>query len=100
MKVNNQSNKFSNITKKHIKKKSRNSKLKEKYYINEKTYLATGKKIILHHSLKINKRGAPNKLRWGEWEGGSKKNRKIKERSFASNYCIFLKILFQFKNLI
>ena len=45
MKVNNQSNKFSNITKKHIKKKSRNSKLKEKYYINEKTYLATGKKI-------------------------------------------------------
>ena len=29
------------ITKKHITKKSRNSKLKEKYYINEKTHLAT-----------------------------------------------------------
>ena len=40
--VNNQLNKFSNITKKHIKKKSRNFKLKEKYYINEKTHLATG----------------------------------------------------------
>ena len=34
---------FSNITKKHITKKSRNSKLKEKYYINEKTHLATKK---------------------------------------------------------
>ena len=57
MKVNNQSNKFSNITKKHIKKKSRNSKLKEKYYINEKTHLATEKDFILHHSLRINKWG-------------------------------------------
>ena len=33
---------------------SRNSKLKEKYYINEKTHLATEKKIVLCHSLKIN----------------------------------------------
>ena len=32
--------------------------MKEKYYINEKkTHLATEKKIVLHHSLKINKRG-------------------------------------------
>ena len=52
-----------NITKKHITKKSRNSKLKEKYYINEKTDLATRKDFVLQHSLKINKRGSPNKLR-------------------------------------
>ena len=51
------SNKFSNITKKHITKKSRNSKLKEKCYINKTTHLATEKKFVLHHSLKINKRG-------------------------------------------
>ena len=55
--MNNQSNKFSNITKKRITKKSRNSKLKEKYYINEKTHLATGKDFEVQHSLKINKRG-------------------------------------------
>ena len=48
---------FSNITKKHIKKKPRNSKLKEKYYINEKTHLATEKIFVLHHSLTINKHG-------------------------------------------
>ena len=47
---------FSNITKKHITKKSRNSKLKEKYYINEKTHLATEKNFVLHYSLKISKR--------------------------------------------
>ena len=35
---------FSNITKKHIIKKPRNSKLKEKHYINEKTHLTTEKK--------------------------------------------------------
>ena len=58
-----------NITKKHITKKSRNSKLKEKYYINEKTHLATEKKFVFQHSLKINKR-------WGGSEG-RKKNRKI-----------------------
>ena len=38
-------------------KQSRNSKLKEKYYINEKTHLATEKIFVLHHSLKNNKRG-------------------------------------------
>ena len=32
-------------------------KLKEKYYMNKKTHLATEKKFVLHHSLKINKRG-------------------------------------------
>ena len=43
MEVNNQSNKFSNITKKHITIKSRNFKLKDKrkYYINEKIHLPT-----------------------------------------------------------
>ena len=66
---------FWNITEKHITKKSRNSKLKEKYYINEKTHLTTEKKFLLHHSLKINKRGGgPIKLR------GAKKNRKINKR--------------------
>ena len=44
-KVNNQSNKFSNITKKCITKKTRNPKLKQKYYINEKTHLATEKNV-------------------------------------------------------
>ena len=53
---------FSNITKKHIIKKSRNSKLKGKYYINEKTYLATEKNVALHCSLKINKQGGHNKI--------------------------------------
>ena len=38
-------------------KKSRNSKLKEKYYLNEKTHLATEKKIVIQYSLKINKWG-------------------------------------------
>ena len=51
--------------------------MKEKYYINEKTHLATEKIFVLHHSLKINKRGVggrgergggPNKL-LGEGEG-------------------------------
>ena len=58
---------FSNITKKHITKKSCNSKLKEKHYRNEKTHIATEKDFILQHSLKINKRGGlgPNKLREG-----------------------------------
>ena len=43
----------------HITKKSRNSKLKEKYYVNvnEKTHLDTKKNFVLHHSLKTNKRG-------------------------------------------
>ena len=52
-----------NITNKHITKQSLNSKLKEKYYINEETHLAPEKKIVLSHSLKINKQGGPNKLR-------------------------------------
>ena len=53
-----------NIAQKHITSKSRNSKLKEKYYINGKTHLATEKKFVLHHSVKINKQGGLNKL-WG-----------------------------------
>ena len=52
------------MTKRHITKRSRNSKLKEEYYINEKTHLAPEKIFVLHHSLKINKRGDPNKF-WG-----------------------------------
>ena len=43
------------MTKKHITKKSRNSKLKEKYYINGKTHLTTEIFFLLHHSLNINK---------------------------------------------
>ena len=31
--------------------------LKEKYYINEKAHLTTEKIFVLHHSLKIDKRG-------------------------------------------
>ena len=31
--------------------------MKEKYYINEKTHLATEKNFVLHHSLKIKKQG-------------------------------------------
>ena len=38
--------------KKHITKKSSNSKLKGKCYINEKTNLATEKEFVLHHSMK------------------------------------------------
>ena len=43
----------------HITKKSRNSKLKDKYYVNvnEKTHLDTKKNFVLHHSLKTNKQG-------------------------------------------
>ena len=48
--------------------------MKEKYYTNEKTHLATEKIFVLHHSLKINKRGGPIKLR------GVGKNRKINKR--------------------
>ena len=78
MQVNNQSNKFSNIAKKRIKKTSRNSKLKGKYYINEKTHLDTEKNFVLYYSLKINKRGGGlNKLRGSR---GSEKNRKINKR--------------------
>ena len=51
-----------NITQKHITKKSRNSKLKEKYCINKKTHLATEKIFVLYHFLKINKQGGRNKL--------------------------------------
>lgn len=35
---------------------SRNSKLTEKYCINEKTHLGTEKNFVLFNSLKINKR--------------------------------------------
>ena len=71
--------KLSSITKKHITKKSRNSKLKEKYYINEKTHLAAEKKFVLHHSLRINKRGFL--ISSGLEEGrGSEKNQKINNR--------------------
>ena len=43
---------------------SRNSKLKEKYYINKKTHLATEKNFALQHS----------------FSGGLEKNRKINNR--------------------
>ena len=46
--MNNQSNKSSNISKNTLQKKSRNSKWKEKYYINEKSHLATEKIFVLH----------------------------------------------------
>ena len=50
--VHNESNKFSNISKNTLQKISRNFKLKEKYYTNEKIY-----------SLKVNKKVEdPNKL--------------------------------------
>ena len=58
-------NKFWNIKKKHITKKSRNTKLKEKYYINEKLIQLQKKNFIFHHSLKFNKQGGPNKLQGG-----------------------------------
>ena len=51
------------LQKSTLQKRSRNSKLKEKYYVNEKTHLATEKNFVLHHSLKITKQGGPNKLR-------------------------------------
>ena len=74
MQVNNQSNKFSNITKKHIKKKSRNSKLKEKYYINEKPHLATEKNLYFFIPWKlINEEVLIS-------SGGSGKNWKINKR--------------------
>ena len=71
IKESNQKNKFLNITRKHITKKSHNSKLKEKYYINEKAHLATKTIFVLHHSLKINKWGG-GLISLGE--GGSEKN--------------------------
>ena len=40
----------------------------------QKTHLATEKKFVLHHYLKINKREDPNKLR------GSEKNRNVNKR--------------------
>ena len=49
-------------------------KLKEKYYMNKKTHLATEKNFVLHHSLKIYKRGGPNKTR------GVRKKWKINKR--------------------
>ena len=61
------------ITKNHITKKSGNSKLKEKCYINEKNHLATEKIFVLHHSLKINKRGVL--ISSGEGEGVGKKSK-------------------------
>ena len=45
------------LQKSTLQKRSRNSKLKEKYYVNEKTHLATEKNFVLHHSLKITKHG-------------------------------------------
>ena len=53
--------------------------MEEKYYINKKTHLATDKNFVLHHSVKINKRGCPNKFRGGEGRG-SEKNRKNNTR--------------------
>ena len=45
---------FRILQKSTLQKKSRNFKLKEKYYINKKTRLATEKNFVLQHSLKIN----------------------------------------------
>ena len=45
------------LQKSTLQKKSRNSKLKEKYYINKKAHLATKTIFVPHHSLKINKQG-------------------------------------------
>ena len=64
------------LQKSHIILLNKNIKLKEKYYINKKTHLATEKYFVLHHSLKINKKGGggPNKLRGGK---GRKKIEKL-----------------------
>ena len=56
------------MLKKHTTKKSRNSKLKEKYYLNEKTHLATEKKFVLQRSLKINKWGVLISSRGEGWK--------------------------------
>ena len=45
------------LQKSHIILLNKNIKLKEKYYINKKTHLAKEKIFVVHHSLKINKRG-------------------------------------------
>ena len=45
------------LQKSTLQKKSGNSKLKEKCYLNEKTHSATEKDFVLQHSLKINNRG-------------------------------------------
>ena len=52
-------------------KKSRNSKLKEKYYMNDKTHLATKETFVLQHSLKIDKKGVL--ISSGEGRGFRKK---------------------------
>ena len=52
--------------------RSEASKLKEKFYINKKTHVVTEKNFVLHHTLKINKRGDPSKL-----QEGRKKNEKL-----------------------
>ena len=44
--------------KSHVILLKENVKLKEKYYINKKTDLATEENFVLHHSLKINKWGS------------------------------------------
>ena len=67
------------MTKKHITKKSRNSKFKEKYHINKKTHLATEKYFVLQHSLKINKRRG--RIPISSREGGWERNRKINKRT-------------------
>ena len=48
----------------------------------QKTHLATEKKFVLHHYLKINKREDPNKLR------GSEKNRNVNKR--PPPYCLVI----------
>ena len=50
--------------------RSEASKLKEKFSINKKTHLVTEKNFVLHHTLKINKRGDPNKLQEGRKKKG------------------------------
>ena len=49
---------FGILQKSHVILLNQNIKLKEKYYTNKKTHLATEKKIVLHQSLKSNKPGS------------------------------------------
>ena len=70
-----------------------------------KTFLKKLEYCILVESAKIEKASFPYKTAISE--ANVKTNRTVstkwtyhKEQSFASNYFIFLKILFQFKNLL
>ena len=68
-----------NITKKHIRNKSRNSKIKEKYHINEKTHLTAGIFFYFIIPWKLLNEGSFNKLReeGGRMGRGRKKIEKL-----------------------